>query len=212
MCGIVSQFRKSFDVERKGVDSFSMRPFATLICAANEMPKSRDRSDAWLERITILPFVNQHKGDAADRGLLRKLTTAKELSGLLNYGVRSVCEVLRAGAFTESEAVRDAREEYGLMNDYVLRFLTENFLRQADSLYKDDETKRLKESDVFTAYVEWSADENIKPTTKANFRDSVEKWTGEKRVRAGSGRGGDDRAFVFQKIVMAEDSDDAIDF
>ena len=43
-----------FDVERKGVDSFSMCPVATLICAANEMPRSFDRSDAWLERITIL--------------------------------------------------------------------------------------------------------------------------------------------------------------
>ena len=201
----------SFDVERKGIDSFSMRPFATLICAANEMPKSRDRSDAWLERITILPFVNQHKGDAADRDLLRKLTTAKELSGLLNYGIRSVGEVLKMGVFTESEAVKDAREEYGLMNDYVLRFLTENFLRQAESLYKDEEPKRLLESDVFTAYVEWSVDENIKPTTKANFRDSVEKWAGEKRVRAGSGRD-DSRAFVFQKIIMVEGSDDAIDF
>ena len=202
-----------FDVERKGVDSFSMRPVSTLICAANEMPRSRDRSDAWLERITILPFVNQHKGEDAKRNYIRELTTPRELSGLFNHAIVAVHRLLSAGKFTEGASVIEARETYGLMNDYVLRFLTENFVRQADSEYKDDEPLRLLESDVFKAYLEWCADENVKPTTKVNFRDSVEKWTSEKRVRTREGGmgAGAARSFAFQKLISIEDSGSSSD-
>ena len=203
-----------FDVERKGVDSFPMRPVATLICAANEMPRSRDRSDAWLERITILPFANQHKGDAAERGLIRKLTTPSELSGLFNHAIVAVARVLSAGVFTEGAKVIEARENYGLMNDHVLRFLTENFLRQDDSSFKDDVPKRLVESDVYDLYKKWCDDEGIlKPTVKTNFRDSVEKWTGAKRVRTREGGMGADaaRSFAFQKLILIEDSGSSSD-
>ena len=198
-----------FDVERKGVDSFSMRPFATVICAANDMPRSSDRSDAWLERITILPFVNQHKGDDAERGLIQKLTTPTELSGLFRHAIVAVRSLLSAGKFTESASVIEARENYGLMNDQVLRFLTENYVRQADSSFKDDAPYRLPESKVYDSYKEWCDGEGIsKPTTKVNFRDSVEKWTGEKRVRRrGEGeRSNANRSFAFQKLIPIEDS------
>ena len=196
-----------FDVERKGVDSFSMRPVATLICAANEMPRSFDRSDAWLERITILPFVNQHKGEDAKRNYIRELTTPAELSGLFNHAIVAVRRLLTVGKFTEGVSVIEAREAYGLMNDQVLRFLTETYVRQDDSSFKDDPPKRLPESDVFKAYLDWCDDEGIaKPTTKANFRDSVEKWTGEKRVRVrGEGeRSNANRSFAFQKLISIE--------
>ena len=193
-----------FDVERKGVDSFSMCPVATLICAANEMPRSFDRSDAWLERITILPFVNQHKGEDAKRNYIRELTTPSELSGLFNHAIVAVARVLTLGKFTEGKNVVEARENYGLYNDQVLRFLTENYVRQDDSSFKDDVPLRIQESVVFKAYQEWCDDEGIlHPTTKVNFRDSVEKWTGAKRVRVrGEGeRSNANRSFAFQKLI-----------
>ena len=203
-----------FDVERKGVDSFVMRPHATLICAANDMPRSRDRSDAWLERITILPFVNQHKGEDAKRNYIRELTTPSELSGLFNHAIVAVARVLSGGVFTEGAKVIEAREKYGLMNDHVLRFLTENFLRQDDSSFKDDVPKRLVESDVYDLYKKWCDDEGIaKPTVKTNFRDAVEKFSGEKRVRTREGGMGADaaRSFAFQKLILIEDSGSSSD-
>ena len=203
-----------FDVERKGVDSFSMCPVATLICAANEMPRSFDRSDAWLERITILPFVNQHKGEDAKRNYIRELTTPSELSGLFNHAIVAVARVLTLGKFTEGKNVVEARENYGLYNDQVLRFLTENYVRQDDSSFKDDVPLRIQESVVFKAYQEWCDDEGIlHPTTNVNFRDSVEKWTGAKRVRTREGGMGADaaRSFAFQKLILIEDSGSSSD-
>ena len=198
-----------FDVERKGVDSFSMRPHATLICAANEMPKSRDRSDAWLERITILPFVNQHKGEDAKRNYIRELTTPAELSGLFNHAIVAVAGVLQRGKFTEGANVVEAREAYGLMNDQVLRFLTETYVRQDDTALKDSPPERLPESGVYDLYKDWCGDEGIlKPTTKVNLRDAVVKWTGAKRVRMrGEGeRSNADRPFMFQRLISVGDS------
>ena len=208
-----------FDVERKGVDSFAMRPVATLICAANDMPRSRDRSDAWLERITILPFVNQHRGDAAKRNYIRELTTPSELSGLFNHAFLAVSNLLRSGKFTEGASVVEAREDYGLMNDQVLRFLTENYVRQDDTAFKDSPPERLQESVVFKSYKDWCVEEGIaRPTTKVNFRDSVEKWTGEKRVRVrGEGeRSNANRSFAFPKLISVgtappeDDSDPSV--
>ena len=193
-----------FDVERKGVDSFVMRPHATLICAANVMPKSRDRSDAWLDRITILPFVNQHKGDDAKRNYIRELTTPSELSGLFNHAFVAVSSLLRSGKFTEGASVKEAGENYGLYNDQLLRFLTENYVRQQDTDFKDSHPERLPESGVYKLYKDWCADEGIlHPTTKVNLRDAVEKWTGEKRVRVrGEGeRSNANRPFVFQRLL-----------
>ena len=81
--------------------------------------------------------------------------------------------------------------------------LTENFLRQDDSSFKDDVPKRLVESDVYDLYKKWCDDEGIaKPTVKTNFRDAVEKFSGEKRVRTREGGMGADaaRSFAYPEV------------
>ena len=114
----------------------------------------------------------------------------------------AVARVLTLGKFTEGKNVVEARENYGLYNDQVLRFLTENYVRQDDSSFKDDVPLRIQESVVFKAYQEWCDDEGIlHPTTKVNFRDSVEKWTGAKRVRGEGERSNANRSFAFQKLI-----------
>ena len=58
---------------------FSFSPFSTLWNSSNQLPVSRDRTDAWYERLVIIPFIRQHKGERADRNLLSKLTQPEEM-------------------------------------------------------------------------------------------------------------------------------------
>lgn len=126
-----------FDVERKGVDSFRMRPFASLFCACNEVPRSRDKSDAYLERLIILPFTKQHIGQQAKRGYLEKLTTDTELSGLLNHAITAMHRVLEKGNYSETRTVREAKAKYEKANNTVLQFLTEGYHQEQVKNAKD---------------------------------------------------------------------------
>ncbi len=177
-------------VEYKGVQGFTVSPFATLWASANQLPVSHDRTDAWYERLVILPFTRQHKGSSADRNLLGKMTTPVEMSGLLNKVLIALKVLLNENAFREAQSTREMTEEYRLENDHVSRFLSET--------YEKRDGKRVPEDQTYKFYTDWCGDEGIKnPLSKTKFRDGVKAWGG-KRKRAGSDG---NRHFVFEGIA-----------
>lgn len=177
-----------FQVERKGVDPFAMRPFATLFCACNEVPRSRDKSDAYLERLTILPFTKQHVGRKAKRGYLDKLTTADELSGLLNHALAAMHRVLDTGNFSETVTVREAKEKYERSNNSVLHFLSDGYHQDPDS--------SINEEHLWNDFKKWCETENLHVPTKSDFRTVVTNWGAARR----QGREGTKRYFYFSGI------------
>lgn len=174
-----------FQVERKGVDPFAMRPFATLFCACNEVPRSRDKSDGYLERLTILPFTKQHVGGKAKRGYLDKLTTADELSGLLNQVLAAMHRVLDTGNFSETGTVREAKEKYERANNSVLHFLSDGYHQDPDS--------RINEEQLWNDFKKWCETENLHVPTKSDFRTVVTNWGAARR----QGREGKNAIFIF---------------
>ncbi|MDE0636679.1 MAG: phage/plasmid primase, P4 family [Candidatus Poribacteria bacterium] len=173
-------------VEFKGVQSFTYSPFATLWASSNQLPVSHDRTDAWYERLVIIPFMEQHKGKAADRKLLERLTQPSELSGILNLVLDALQVLLNENAFKETDSTRKMLEMYKEQNDHVARFLSEEY-----QLVKD---QYVLEYDVYNHYKDWCENgEGIKPLSKTKFRDGVRMW-GASRVRKGSS----DRFFVFE--------------
>lgn len=167
----------SLQLEFKGVQSFTYSPFATLWASANQLPVSHDRTDAWYERLVILPFLQQHKGDKADRTLMARLTQQSELSGLLNRVLDALRVLLDENAFRETASTLDMLEQYRRDNDHVSRFLSES-CELRDGVY-------VEEADLYNRYKEWAEDEGIKPLPKTKFRDGVELW-GAVRKRKGS--------------------------
>ena len=175
------------DVEDKNVKSFSFHPYATLWSSCNELPLSHDRSDAWYERLIILPFTQQHTGKAADRKLLERITTPEELSGLLNHAIAGLQMLLSENAFKETDATRTMLEAYRLDNDHVAAFLTEE--------YKLTTQNYVDEKGLYDHYETWCNDAGIKKLTKAKFRNGVEKW-GATRKRKKTTNG--ERFFAFE--------------
>ena len=164
-------------IEFKGMQGFSYTPFATLWASANQLPVSHDRTDAWYERLNILPFMNQHKGEAADRKILERLTQPTELSGILNRVLEVLPSLIQAGIFKETTSTREMLEQYRKENDHVSRFLSENYELNAET--------HVLEDDVYKTYQNWCEDEGIKPLSKTKFREGVKAW-GVSRKRAGT--------------------------
>ena len=162
-------------VEFKGVQSFSYSPFATLWASCNQFPVSYDRTDAWYERLVILPFFEQHTGKQADRNLLKRLTQPTEISGILNHVLDALKTLLDENVFRLTSFTDELLDEYRIENDNALRFLLEE--------YEINPDWRVYEETLYKHYVEWCEDEGIKiPLPKARFREVVLKW-GPKRIR-----------------------------
>ncbi|MYF99904.1 hypothetical protein F4212_12365 [Candidatus Poribacteria bacterium] len=183
----------SFSVERKGVDSFIFSPYATLISACNELPTSRDKSDAWLERLIILPFLQQHRGVKAKLNYIKELTTPKELSGLLNRALAGAKHILETGVFTQTETIAKALDQYKLHNDNVSRFISECY--EVVNRSKTDAIEY--ETTLFENYIHWCEIEGIKSVSKTAMRKALESHLrykvkrlqieGEKRIWAWEG-------------------------
>ena len=168
--------------ERKGVDSFTFTPFATLWNSSNQLPVSRDRTDAWYERLVILPFTRQHKGSSADRALIPKLTQPNELSGILNKAVEALKVLEQEKQFRTTESTDEMLEEYRTENDQVSRFLSEHCVHTSQG--------EILEDTLYQGYVTWAEDEGIKNSLpKTKFRDGVKAWGAQhQRVRDNGGR------------------------
>ena len=180
----------SMMVEPKNLASFLFEPFATLWNSSNQLPVSNDRSDAWYERLVILPFTCQHKGESADRGLVSKMTNASELSGILNRVLPALRILLKENQFRTTESTDAMLDEYRLENDQVSRFLS-------DYCVKDNDGEIL-ENALYENYVQWAEDEGIsRGLSKLKFRAGVKGW-GAKHVRAGNDG---NRAFVYRGIA-----------
>ena len=175
-------------VEFKGVQSFPYNPFATLWASSNQLPVSHDRTDAWYERLVILPFFRQHKGQAADRQLLGRLTQPSELSGILNRVLQALWILLNDGVFYETDASKAMLAQYREENDHVARFLSETYVRCAECWEL--------ESDVFEVYKTWCDEEGITALSKKKFREGVTAWGGERKRKNVEGS----RFFTFEGI------------
>jgi len=164
-------------VEYKGVQSFTYAPFATLWASSNELPVSHDRTDAWYERLVILPFVQQHKGKKADRNMVERLTQLSELSGILNCVLGALKVLLRDNAFKETQSTQDMLKMYKEQNDHVARFLSQEYERV--------DGEQISEDNLYSHYKEWGEDEGVKVLSKTKFRDGVTDWLGTPRKRLG---------------------------
>ena len=76
----------AIDVEFKGVQSFTVEQYCTLWASGNSLPVSHDRTDAWYERLILLPFSQQHRGKEADKHLPKRLTQPGQGTHCLKAG------------------------------------------------------------------------------------------------------------------------------
>lgn len=187
------------DVEDKGKPQYPVRLYANMIMGTNDLPKSADWSDGWTSRLCILSFEKSHI-NSPDRGVVERITTETELSGILNHALEGLRRVMETGQHTQSETMQANRQAYDEQNNVVARWFNEGYITAPD--------EELNAKDVESAFDEWCESENIKkPLGRTKLRETLKRM-GVERKRRGAG---DNRWWNYCSIRERTASDDAYD-
>ncbi|SPT53819.1 phage/plasmid primase, P4 family, C-terminal domain [Actinomyces bovis] len=107
-------------VERKNKGVFDYTPHALIVCAANDIPKTRDKGDAWLDRNIYVPFTGQFIGKADDKTIRSEWVVSREFCEYMAY--QSLVKWDKYYELPEPEEAVQLKREWVLGNDTVAEF------------------------------------------------------------------------------------------
>ena len=109
--------------EKKYQDAIKFKNHAKLIYSANELPKTKDRTDAFFRRWIVIDFPRQFTGDEADENLPDKLINDEEMSGLLNWALDGLERIKEQGGFSHTDSRNDIKQKWIMQTDSLRGFL-----------------------------------------------------------------------------------------
>ena len=134
----ISIFKKAvtgeaFTVEFKGQDGFDMKSYATLIFAANTIPRfSGSGLTAIKDRLVIIPFEARFTkdGDDYNPNIIKDLMSQSAIEYLIMLGVQGLQRIIQNQGFTEPDIVTKELDDFEANNDSILACL--NSLKESD--------------------------------------------------------------------------------
>lgn len=159
---------ESVTAERKGQDPVSFRSFAKLMFAANGLPKTADKSKAFISRMLPVPLMADFsKKSDCDTSLKDRHWNDEEMEYLLRMAMMGLKRLRRNNGFTIPECVEAAKKEYETENNSVLGFLSEGV-----------EVHRVPTKLLYAKYADWCRVSGLHCTfTHPKFTREVRKYT-----------------------------------
>jgi len=146
-------------------DAFSMRNYAKIIMACNELPRSSDMSHGMLRRLLIVPFNATFTKENRDIHIVSKLK--EELSGIFNLAILGLNRFKVQDGFTESETVEHEIDNYVNDNDTVQNFI----LDHCNTL----PTTEVSVSKLYSSYAFFCENGNLVPLNKIRFGKRIKQ-------------------------------------
>jgi len=161
-------------VARKYEQPFDFSNYAKLIFSANEIPRMKDKTNAVMDRMIIVPFDAVFTSDAPDYDpfIKDKLLSESSLEYCIQLGVKALRGILERGAFTESDLVKEQLKEYEKTNNPALQFFEEIGGVEGIENQLSDE--------LYSKYRTFCSTGNFTPVTKAEFSKQVSRVFGLK--------------------------------
>jgi putative DNA primase/helicase len=97
--------------------------------------------------------------------MIKKLTTPEELSGFLNHSLDGLTRLLERGDFSYAPTPGEVSEMYIKASDPVYAFVTDKCKLGPDYWISTD--------DLYRAFLEYCAEENIAKPTKESFGRAI---------------------------------------
>ncbi len=110
----------AISVERKNQGMFDYTPHALIVCAANDIPKTRDKGDAWLDRNIYVPFTGQFTGKGDDKTIRSEWVVSSEFCEYLAY--QALVKWPRYYVLPEPDEAVQLKREWVLGNDTVAEY------------------------------------------------------------------------------------------
>lgn len=107
-------------VEHKNKGMFDYTPHTLIVCAANDIPKTRDKGDAWLDRNIYVPFTGQFTGKADDKTIRSEWMVSREFCEYMAY--QALVKWDRYYELPEPKEAIQLKREWVLGNDTVAEF------------------------------------------------------------------------------------------
>ncbi len=157
----------SIQGERKGQDSFTFKPWATLLFSTNELWSSSDTSDAYFERWQPVPFLQKFTAGKFDENIL-----FNEINGIFNRAMVALRGLRERNAFTKSTEVLKLEREFLLSSDPVQQWLEDSdYVTVADPANTIVKTKK---TDAFVSYRDYRKGKS-NGLDRKKFYESLEK-------------------------------------
>ena len=143
--------------------TFTARPTARLVAATNNLPVMRDKSWGPYRRMILLNFGVRIPESEQDPHLVEKLKA--ELSGILNWGLVGLFQLLNRGAILEPSSSVALREEYRRACNPARVFLDERLHCVP--------TGSVSKREVYQEYRSFCLGGGYKPLNEAHFAREV---------------------------------------
>ncbi len=167
--------------EYKFGDSFQFMTYAKNIFATNKIPNVKDiNDDAYYERWIPIPFDNQIETDKQKNFLINELTTADQLSGLLNWALEGLDRLLQNGKFSYNKTSEEIKMLMLRQNNPLISFVDE-------VLYRDDGNRIDKET-MYKIYSNWCQVKRVPRMSKEQIGRSLAKYTNYIIAKGGNER------------------------
>lgn len=129
---------KQLWAERKGKDPFFFK--STVKCAwpANKLPAVEDETTAFLRRWLPIPFNVKFTNDPKRKSqIMEELTTPEELSGILNFALEGLIDLLNNDGYTDPPSIEEVRIIWRIRsgNAVVAYIYSDQVERGRDKLY-----------------------------------------------------------------------------
>lgn len=153
--------------ERKGQNPFTFRNQAKFIFSCNGLPPNYgDRSEAFYNRLIIIPFDNSVPKENQDPHLRDKLN--KELDYIFQWALEGLERLISNDfIFTENQATLEAVAEYKINSNSALMFINE--------CCELDPEEYISSSDIFEAYKIYCDDNRFSAMSSTTFSKEIER-------------------------------------
>lgn len=198
--------RDQLTADRKFLQRISFTNYAKFVFSANEIPPTKDLSDAFFARWDILTFPNtfydQEELEALaeaereharlkDAAIIERITTPEEMSGLLNWALEGYKRLAKQGGFSSGASTEEVRI---------------NWIRKADSFrafcmdyLKEDWENEIVKSDLKKLYVQFCRKNKLRIESDKSIRTVLSESYGAYEERS---KKREDRARVWIGISV----------
>jgi P4 family phage/plasmid primase-like protien len=158
------------DADRKFLTNISFRNHAKMVFAANELPYTYDDSEGFYDRWIMIDFPfkfvpkpTEKHHRLIDTQKIEKISTDKELSGLLNWALIGLQRLLDNNRFSTSTTTEDVRRNWKRQSSSMSAFLMDKIeTRYEKGVY-------ITIADFEKAYLNYCQEHKIKPENKKSI-------------------------------------------
>lgn len=168
--GYEEQFKKvaggePVNCSPKYIPTFKFFPYCKQAFGSNGFPRVTDHSDAFFNRLLIIPCNRIYEEEQQNKNLKEQLTV--ELSGIFNWAVEGLQRLNARGHFEIKEFMKEAKEELRDESNPI-----DVFFRETIEVDKEGKEYILK-GELYNKYTDWCKSNSNIPMSGIKFGKAV---------------------------------------